>query len=221
MIIDCIADLHGNFPKLEGGDLLIIAGDLTANGRELEYFDCFDWIEAQNYRKKILIAGNHDMQMQEENYQGPIGDVKEAFEYLCDSGTEFEGFKIWGSPWSLWFKGINPHCTAFTGDEDDLDRKFSLIPQDIDILVTHSPPHGILDELDRGKKTKQTLHGGSKWLAFHSRRVRPKLHVFGHIHEGYGRTKIWYSKSGGTELVNASHVDVNYRPINKPVRVEL
>ena len=64
MIIDCISDLHGHFPDLRGGDLLLIAGDLTARDIEPEYFKFFDWLDEQKYRKKILIAGNHDMEIQ-------------------------------------------------------------------------------------------------------------------------------------------------------------
>lgn len=213
MIIDCVSDLHGNFPTLDGGDLLIIAGDLTARGTEPEYFECFDWIHAQPYRKKILIAGNHDMQMQDENYSGPVGDVKESFEYLCDSGTEFEGFKIWGSPWTLWFKGINPHCTAFTvKTEEELAEKFQSIPSDVDILVTHSPPWNILDKTCRGKNVGCRYLAGALEYCF-----RPKLWVFGHVHEAYGVADF----KEMTKLVNASLVDVNYKPVNKPIRVDL
>lgn len=235
MQITAISDLHGNFPTLEGGDLLIIAGDLTARGTEPEYFDCFDWIHAQPYRKKILIAGNHDMQMQEENYRGPVGDMKESFEYLCDSGTEFTyyddrfpeedtGFlpsgkrtlKIWGSPWTLWFKGINPHCTAFTVKTDEeLKDKWDCIPEDTDILVTHSPPLGILD-------VSRERHLGSKSLfeKFYQERLKCRLHIFGHIHEGYGKVENMMD-CPHTIFANASHVDVKYRPVNKPIKVNL
>lgn len=224
MIIDCISDLHGHFPKLEGGDLLIIAGDLTAKGTEEEFFDCFDWIHAQPYRKKILIAGNHDMQMQEENYRGPVGELKESFEYLCDSGTEFDGLKIWGSPWTLWFKGINPHCTAFTVHTDDqLKEKWDLIPKDADILVTHCPPHTILDGEDvitKWGNVGRHLGSPSLFELFYGEIIRPQLHVFGHIHEGYGKIDQMMD-CPYTIFANASHVDVNYKPVNKPIRINL
>ena len=144
MIIDCISDLHGHYPHLEGGDLLIVAGDLTAKDTQAEYLHFFRWIAKLNYRKKILIAGNHDNWIEQNDF--PLQSIAD-FNYLCDSGTEFEGLKIWGSPWSLWFKGINPRCKAFTGSEKDLEKKFKLIPDNIDILVTHSPPKGIFDKI--------------------------------------------------------------------------
>lgn len=214
MIIDCISDLHGHYPKLEGGDLLIIAGDLTAKHTEPEFFDCFDWIHEQDYRKKIVIAGNHDTLMQKEQYKGPIGTVKDAFAYLCDSGTEFEGLKIWGSPWSLWFKGIHPKCKAFTGSEKHLAKKFALIPEDTDILITHSPPFTIRDTNVSGSQV-----GSVSLISQHISRLRPQLWVFGHIHESYGEEGPY--RWNGTKYVNASHVNHMYEPVNKPIRVVL
>jgi Icc-related predicted phosphoesterase len=224
MIIDCIADLHGFYPKLEGGDLLIVAGDLTARGYEQEYFHFFNWFYEQIYKKKILIAGNHDTQMQKENYQGPQGVMKGAFDYLCDSGTEFEGLKIWGSPWTRTFKGMNPHCKAFTVDtEEELAEKWSLIPDDIDILVTHSPPWGILDlvRCDFDLMMGGGRHCGSQSLASKIGKMNepPKLWVFGHIHEGYGIDLPIRGKP--CKMINASHVNDHYHPVNKPIRVVL
>lgn len=247
MIIDCISDLHGHYPKLEGGDLLIVAGDLTARGTEPEYFRCFDWIYEQDYLKKVLIAGNHDTQMQEENYSGPLGVMKGAFDYLCDSGTEFsyhidgfpeedEGFlpsgkrslKIWGSPWTKTFPGINPNCMAFTVDtEEELAEKWALIPDDIDILITHSPAFGMHDLIE-DYETRKMINVGSpsltRWIADHVDNL--KLHICGHIHEGYG---VWDVRDAQLKLdaklspifVNASHVNENYNPINKPIRIIL
>jgi Icc-related predicted phosphoesterase len=222
MIIDCISDTHGHYPKLEGGDLLIVAGDLTARDLESEHALFDYWINEQPYKKKIVIAGNHDNVLAEER-------LKFQFcEYLCDSGTEFDGLKIWGSPWSLWFKGINPECKAFTGSENDLKKKFDLIPDDIDILITHSPPYGILDWNYEDKNC------GSKSLLAKSRSLpKLKLMVFGHIHEAYSiiDCKIMLDSlplllSNNKPkcfpiIVNASHVNEHYKPVNKPVRVIL
>lgn len=228
MIIDCIADLHGRYPQLEGGDLLIVAGDLTARHTENE-FALFDyWLKEQNYKTKIVIAGNHDGFLEDFglDYMNTGKSYLAFGEYLCDSGTEFEyqessigeisdqehlikthKLKIWGSPWSLTFDRINPKCAAFTGNEADLKAKFDLIPDDIDILVTHSPPHGCyLDEKRDGTML------GSVALRDRCWDLKLQLHVFGHIHEGYGR-------HGNN--VNASHVNEHYQPVNKPIRVIL
>jgi Icc-related predicted phosphoesterase len=210
VIVDSISDLHGYYPQLEGGDLLIVAGDLTARDTIPEYFNFFDWLEKQKYRKKIVIAGNHDNFLLFENVTTiPKGD----FEYLCDSSTEFEGLKIWGTPWTKTFEGMNPKCRAFTFDtEEELAEKFALIPKDIDILVTHSPPWTILDQTFQNKQV-----GSTSLLIEMIQRLKAKLVIFGHIHEAYGQIKMW----DRTEFVNASHVDHKYRPVNKPIRIVL
>ncbi len=232
MIIDAIADLHGHYPKLEGGDLLIVAGDLTARDLETEHALFDYWLNEQNYKKKIVIAGNHDRVLAEDRLKFQFCD------YLCDSGTEFEGsvdiappygrgkakeiLKIWGSPWTLTFPGINPRCTAFTGTEADLKAKFALIPYDTDILITHGPAYGVLDRVNRGsgfecvgsKELMQTVH----------LRLNLKLHVFGHIHEGYGQETSPFHLDDDTRRckhVNCSHVNEHYQPVNKPVRIIL
>ena len=208
--IDCCADLHGHYPKLEGGDLLIVAGDLTARDTVNEYQAFCYWLFQQNYRKKIVIAGNHDNELKKLplKFDPEITD----FAYLCDSGTEFEGLKIWGSPWTKTFPGMNPKCKAFTVDaEEELAEKFTKIPEDTDILITHSPSYGILDW-----NTKGNLCGSTSLRDNVFERLNLKLHVFGHLHEAacmIDRLPCIF--------VNASHVNERYEPVNKPIRIEL
>ncbi len=214
MIIDCISDLHGHYPKLEGGDLLIVAGDLTARDTVQEYMWFLQWADTQKYKKVIFIAGNHDNHLIKELPfldKNPITQVQ----YLSDSGTEFEDLKIWGSPWTLRFKGQNPKAMAFsTNSETELAEKWALIPEDTDILVTHSPPQGILD------KTVQGKHVGSRSLIEHVSEMAfpPKLWVWGHIHESYGKD---FMGRHPNMCVNASHVNEHYDPVNAPIRIEL
>ncbi len=220
MIIDCISDLHGFYPKLEGGDLLIVAGDLTAKHTEKEHFEFNEWLEKQRYEKIIVIAGNHDPWIEENECLGIADFDGQCIEYLQDSGTEFKGLKIWGSPWSKTFVGINPKCKAFTVDtEEELADKFEKIPYDIDILITHSPPFMVLDKIETTtKKGYQIKYAGSKHLhGYLKYACRPKLHVFGHIHEGYGQRQ-YFSECIS---VNASMMNDKYQPINKPIRIEL
>jgi len=208
MIIDCISDLHGYFPKLERGDLLIVAGDLTGRDLPEERLLFLQWLSKQNYRKKIWIAGNHDNSLVDIKFSKLRED---SAEYLCDSGTEFEGLKIWGSPWTKTFLDMNPECKAFTVDtEEELAEKWALIPHDVDILITHGPPHGILDA-KLGSKSLRRIMG----------RVKPKLWVCGHIHEGFGEIKDESLKGVSYHFVNCSHVNEYYEPVNKPIRVIL
>ena len=241
MIIDCISDLHGFYPTLEGGDLLIVAGDLTARDTKEEHIEFSAWLSNQDYPHKVVIAGNHDNKL--ILLGGPI--KAPHVDYLLDSGTEFalwpelptaspenEGkiferqkVKIWGSPWTLKFPRMNPNCMAFTCDtEEELAEKWKLIPEDIDILITHSPPYGILDHIStylytpdgNGLRAHQYL--GSKSLADKMEKLRPKLHCFGHIHENGGHM-ITYGST--TICINASIVNEHYKPVNKPIRVIL
>lgn len=220
MIIDCTADLHGNYPELHGGDLLIVGGDLTSRDIYTEYEYFTDWLSKQDYKKKIIIAGNHD------NFVMKMCEPEDFFEvsYLCDSGTEFEGLKIWGSPWTKTFPNMNPRCKAFTVDtEEELAEKFALIPDDVDILVTHSPPFGVLDKINPRIMPPRIvmLNVGSTSLRDAIDRVKPRLHVFGHIHEN-GSKQILYKHTGSNTIcINASYVNERYEPINKPVRVVL
>lgn len=227
MIIDCIGDLHGHYPSLPGGDLLILAGDYTGRDEIKQWSQFFSWLKKQKYRKKIIISGNHDNFLYKSfpKNQKEADEVKEVqeflkddpdlgeidFEYLCDSGTEFEGLKVWGTPWSLLFDGVNPKCTAFMGTEDQLKEKYDLIPDDIDIIISHTPPYGILD------KSIHREHCGSLELLRAIIRVNPRYVVCGHIHENGSKKFEIYN----TQMINCSYVNERYQPVNKPMRIQL
>ncbi len=223
--ITCISDLHGYLPDLPTGDLLILAGDYTATDKILEWAKFFDWLKRQKYQKKILIAGNHDNFLVNAfpKNQNEADDLKEMvdvldenddFEYLCDSGTEYKGFKIWGTPWTNWFHGVHPKCKAFMINESKLESKFTKIPSDIDILITHGPPYLILDNNVRRKPC------GSLSLRYQlDTRVFPKMHFFGHIHEQQGKyyhlERTVHGIEKLTKCFNVSYVDEKYRPSQK------
>lgn len=209
MIIDCISDLHGHYPDLEGGDLLIVAGDLTAHGIKSQYIEFIDWIVKQKYTRKVVIAGNHDGVLQKDEYFFHLNRIDEYFDfdYLCDSGEEFHGLKIWGSPWTPEFCGW--HFMLDTPEQ--LAEKWAIIPDDTDILITHGPPLGIRDENNYDGRL-----GCSELRKKVDSLPNLKLHVFGHIHEGYGQETI-----NKTTFVNCAHMDIKYRPMNQPIRIVL
>lgn len=231
MKIDCISDLHGHYPKLEGGDLLIVAGDLTARDTAIEYLDFNGWLCEQKYDRKIVIAGNHDGLIE----KGINVEIKEGLSsvvvpiladraiYLQDFGCHYQGMKIWGSPWTKNFKGQNPKCKAFGLDtEEELAAKWALIPDDTNILITHSPPYVILDHVEKycygNSRDYDILPCGSETLRQHvMQRIKPAIHVFGHIHEWGGKIVDTVT----TKFINASHVNEHYQPVNKPVRIIL
>lgn len=247
MNITFISDLHGHFPELEGGDVLVIAGDLTDRDTASDMNKFYVWLNNLDYKKKILIAGNHDNYFFHCYKHGIKPFSLPNTEYLCDSGCEYENLRFFGSPWTKSFEGMNPRCKAFTVDtEEKLADKFSKIPLDTNILITHSPPYGILDEvvLDHNYYRTATLdvllydRTGSKSLLDKSHSLpNLKIHCFGHIHENYGifykdfifRSGCSFSKGKishdiekwGTLFINASHVDENYKPVNPPIRIEI
>lgn len=213
MIIDCISDLHGCKPVLQGGDLLIVAGDLTARDTEVEYLEFFHWIQDQKYRKIVFISGNHDSWMEKNQKYWHVKTENIEVIYLCDSGTTFEGLKIWGSPWTPTF--LDWHFMKDRGE--DIKKMWDLIPDDTEILITHGPPFGIQDQVKYSSKAKEGKFAGCEELRNALDRLKKlKLHVFGHVHESYGKVQV-----NGVIHINASIMDENYNPVNKPIRIEL
>jgi Icc-related predicted phosphoesterase len=215
MKITVISDLHGEFPRTNGGDLLLLCGDYTGSNKPIQWVNFFNWIHEQNYRKTIFIGGNHDLFLsqclsaEEQKVLGiPISN--ENIEYLCDTGTEFEGVKIWGAPWSLSFKECNPDCRHFMKGEEKLQSHWCFISPDTEILMTHSPPYGILD------RNRYGMPCGSIGLLDRINQIKPVMSVFGHIHEGYG-----HYHHGETHFINASLLDADYIAVNKPVNLIL
>jgi len=204
MLIDCISDLHGHYPKLSGGNILIVAGDLCANDSLYEQDRFHDWLSMQDYESKLYLAGNHDTFL--------INNSFYESQHFLGGSCQFNGLKIYGSPWSKSFPRMNPKCKAFTcPTEDGLREKFKQIPDNTDILITHTPPYGILDETASGE------HVGSKALLEEVLQVKPRFHLFGHVHEQGGKQ----ITIGETTFVNCSHVDEHYNVKHEATRIKL
>jgi len=187
--IVAIADTHNRHAQLElpDGDVLIHAGDMTGRGTPRELEQVADWLRAQPHRHKVVIAGNHDFALQRQPAEARA--LFHGLHFLEDSEVTVEGLRIWGSPWQPWF-----HDWAFNlrrGPE--IDAKWQLIPEGVEVLVTHGPPHGYGDIVYRGERV------GCEDLTRQLDRVRPRLHLFGHIHEDKGE---W--QRGPTRIVNCT-----------------
>ncbi len=169
----------------------------------------------KNLPPMVNLPQNHDNNIDVE----AIDSLRNCV-YLQDSMTEFEGVLIWGTPWSLTFEGINPKCTAFTGKESDLEKHYKKIPKDIDILISHGPPHMILDTIIDSETGKEKDVG-----SFALRQVidviKPKLFVCGHIHDQGGKELLYKHQGPNTMCVNCSYVNEHYMPVNRPMRVNL
>ncbi len=203
MRIVCISDTHGRHEGVDipDGDLLIHAGDLTMAGREREVADFNAWLGKLRHRHKIVIAGNHDWIFEREPARARR--LLTGCVYLEDSETVVEGIRVYGSPWQPEF------CDwAFNLPRGRaLKAKWDLIPAGVDILVTHGPPLGRLDLVERGERV------GCADLLAAVERIKPTLHVFGHIHEAAGM------KPGfPTTFINACVLNARY-DVAHPARV--
>jgi Icc-related predicted phosphoesterase len=205
MRVVCISDTHDiDYPILPEGDLLIHAGDVSLDGSPQEVQRFLDWFGEQPHKRKIFVGGNHDLSLC--NYTLNYFNVHPTITYLLNSWIEVEGFKIWGSPSSRTYG----HIDAFMHDEGRLAYLWESIPDNADIVITHSPAQGILDSERDG------IPLGSESLHRRLVQVEPKLHVCGHIHGGYGVKEI-----DNTIFVNASHLDVTYRKFREAIVVDI
>ena len=208
--IICISDTHNCNEQIAvpDGDILIHSGDATIRGTipEIETFN--DWFANLPHKYKIFVAGNHDWLFETNNsYARKMLDS--SIIYLQDSFVKIEGLKIYGSPYQPRF--YDWAFNLMRGAE--LAAKWKLIQNDIDILITHGPPHGILDEVPRKLWIENT---GCEELRKRVEIVRPKIHIFGHIHCGYGQTEKF-----GVKFVNASNCDESYEPTNRAIVIDL
>ena len=184
-----MADTHNRHSGLvvPDGDVLIHAGDLTGRGTLPELEAVADWLRSQPHAHKVVIAGNHDFALQ----RNPVAAraLFHGLTFLEDSEATLAGLRIWGSPWQPWF-----YDWAFNLPRGpELDAKWKRIPAGIDVLVTHGPPLGFGDKVDRGEAV------GCEDLLRHLSRVKPRLHFFGHIHEDRGQWQL-----GPTKLANCT-----------------
>ena len=241
MRITHISDTHNKHKqlngKLPGGDLLIHSGDLTSIGREHEVENFVEWFNGiDNYTNKVFIAGNHDLTFDSEillknkiEYferrpypnENPsmgkpqwlemileIGLNPNVF-YLENSFVELDQIKIWGSPISPTF-GMG---WAFNKDRGhDITQIWNGIPNDSDIIITHSPIYGYND---RAMNTNQNV--GCADLYHKLREVKPHLHFAGHIHEGYGWKTMGLNEWYDLQTFNGCSCDLAYDAVNLPI----
>jgi Icc-related predicted phosphoesterase len=199
-----ISDTHcrHNNIKLPNGDVLLHAGDITYCGKKSEVVDFLNWFSRQKFAFKVFIAGNHDFYFENANPKELEEVVPKNVIYLNDSGISIDNFTIWGSPVTPWF-----YNWAFNRQRGvEIQRHWNLIPGKIDVLLTHGPVYGILDSVINKNSA------GCKTLLSTVQKIKPKVHVFGHIHESYGvETRF------GVKFINASVLNESYELVNRPV----
>ena len=125
--------------------------------------------------------------------------------YLNNKGLEIEGIRLWGSPTTPDLEDW-----AFGKSRAEMEEHWRYLPTDIDVLITHTPPLGILD------RSSARVPLGCEALLRRVRELRPKYHIFGHIHASYGRLE-WE----GTIYLNASIMNSYLGPVNAPMVFDL
>lgn len=222
MRIVAISDTHTQHDKVKVPecDLLIHSGDISHKGELHNVYAFLFWFNQQPAKYKVFIAGNHDFSFQDGMRMNKIRQALIQYPdiiYLEDSSVTIEGIKLWGSPWTPRF-----YDWAFNADRGAaIKRAWDMIPEDTDILIVHGPPKGYGDRI-----AGSTERVGCEDLLQRLLEVKPKICIFGHIHEGYGMYTLRVPSLGSfgfhtdVTLINASVLDEQYFIANDPIAFE-
>jgi Icc-related predicted phosphoesterase len=243
LTIATISDTHNKHKQLihpiPKADVLIHAGDISSKGHRSEVESFLKWFKSQPHPYKIFIAGNHDISFDGKICSGIdpytlrkvdgnelIGkpewlvEMLEDFHkdpcnfYLEDSSYQIEGVNFWGSPYSPRFG----HGWAFNEDRGyHIREHWDLIPEDTHVVITHGPVKGKVDYVLPNSYQIHGEHVGCsdlEWVL--TKKIKPLLHVCGHVHEAYG-----VNSGQGTFFINTSICTLQYEPINKPFNLEI
>lgn len=215
-----LSDTHTYRPAVPDGDLLIHCGDCLGHpaaddfrhGMLPELQPFLDWFGELPHPHKVLVAGNHDWVFERMPALARQMCEEHGVIYLEDQGKRVGGLYLYGTPAQPYYCGW-----AFNVDDElDLEERYQHIPGGLDILITHCPPFGILDEARHDFKVHNI---GPKSLREAVERAKPRVHAFGHCHMGYGQKQI-----GETLFINAAiwwTLGANPKPKNAPVVIDL
>lgn len=187
MRLVAFADTHQFHDELvvPDGDVVVAAGDVCRGGEREELENFLGWFEALPHRHKLFVAGNHDGCL-----EGEFLDVVAAHvdvEFLEDRGVVVEGVSFYGSPWTPRF-----HDWFFMKERGaPLKERWDQIPSGLDVLITHGPPQMILDDISKYRAAAVLLDDDDKYAGCADLRervkvVKPRVHLFGHIHSQRG-----------------------------------
>jgi len=231
MLVTAISDTHCQFPDLPGGDLLIHAGDFSHRGRPQEVDDnLIYFVEAlAKYKYVVFICGNHEVGLERADQRGlylnkTLNKHKDRLFYLHESEITLDGFKFYGAPHTPYFGGW-----AWNVLRGNLHTHWEKIPTDTDVLITHGPPYGYGDFVPRREWSALAKYYvneyervGDSELLYALEKIKPQYHIFGHIHEGYGKYEGKEKDNvEGVMFINASQVNESYKLVNKPIQFVL
>ena len=211
-----ISDTHGQHlgMQIPDGDILIHCGDFCSHGQYIDALRFVNWFGTHPHKHKIFIAGNHDLYFEQGNpsdIDSFLRTMPAGMHYLQDSGVELEGLKFWGSPVQPAFFNW-----AFNRDRGaPIKKHWDLIPEETDVLITHGPPYKICDVAPNGTGFYKNV--GCVDLLNATLKIKPKLHLFGHIHFSGGTSHV----TPETIFANAAICDEDYLRNNKPLLINV
>ena len=197
VVISDTHGLHDQITALPAGDVLVHAGDFMNSGLYPEEILSFNrWLAKQPIQRCVVCGGNHDRLFQ---MAGPLArEILTNANYLENTGVTIDGVSFWGSPYTPEFLNW-----AFMYPRGAPARQYwDQIPYDLDVLITHGPPFGILDQT-----APKGVHLGCEELLKAVEEKKPRVHLFGHIHGGAGTFE-----NGDTRFINAAYLNEQYRP---------
>jgi Icc-related predicted phosphoesterase len=203
-----ISDTHGEHAQLKvpDVDLVVHCGDESNDGdpwvNEKEARQFFEWFSKINIPTKMFVPGNHSTAIEKELIQR---SEYPSVQFLIHEETEWMGLKIFGSPFTPQF-----YDWAYMKPREDLDSDWQMIAEEVDILITHGPPKGILD-VTRDFSTRLPVH----------ERIKPRIHAFGHIHDEQGIRNCDLIMRDTTQFINCSVCDISGRFENNGFVVEI
>lgn len=205
VVISDTHNLHNGIQNLPDGDVLVHAGDFMGSGYDPEEIRSFNrWLGEQPFRHRVVCCGNHDRYFQDSPQQARSLLTNAIF--LENTGVTIDNVSFWGSPYTPEFQDW-----AFMYPRGSGGKYWDKIPYNLDVLITHGPPYGILDQAVSGSP-----HLGCKELLEAVEEKKPRVHLFGHIHGGCGTFE-----NGATRFVNAAYLNEQYQPLEPAGKVRI
>ena len=207
MQLTIISDTHNQHDDLGhlSGDVLIHCGDMfnILNSDENDITRMDAWFGEQDFDLILCIGGNHDLSIEKK-----VSHDEQPFKnavYLQGQSYQYKNITFFGAP---WVPELSSH--AFYVEESELKQKWADIPDNVDVLITHTPPFGILDVCSRGSIL------GCKHLLNAVKKIKPRMHCFGHVHHSSGQKVI-----DETTFINAAQLNHYHTAGMKPFQLKL
>lgn len=216
MKLVCLSDTHQMHDEIlvPDGDILIHAGDFTHTGKPKEYTKFLEWYSKQPHKHKLLICGNHEKEISEETEKFQIICKHYDVKLIHDQIYEIEGIKFFGQPRTPRF-----HNWGWMYERgEEAEKVWSQLPYEIDVLVCHGPPFGFGDQTPVSRFMPEIINNaGCEAQLNKLKQIKPKLVICGHIHYSYGI----HLTDFGTLVVNAASCTEGYKPLNKPIVINI